>query len=274
MLSTEPGRGFVAVPVMENSPREKGNQPVRRSPEFQSCLIPHSKHIEMGGNTPTKDSKQILRNLHLRSQYRDEHKRARFPKDTVEGKVEVLQQYLRIHSPSPGPQGRTSSAFNGEEIQSSLMKDGAKPSTSGNSSRGKCTSPQRQKGSSSPAQKGSGKENLKHPSKRRVNIKKAHPYSSEVVQEFMYRKNEERKKKNLEEKKSLVQAMELRNKRLQEVYRKQKAAIGKKTCSDQVHKLIRETTSAKESPPCKLEQVSHNGLLAGACRFPVAQNDY
>nr|XP_021135683.1 centrosome-associated protein 350-like isoform X6 [Columba livia] len=255
----EPGRAFVAVPEMEKSPREKGNQPVRRSPEFQSCLISHSKHIEMGGNTPTKDSKQILRNLHLQSQYHDEHKRTRFPKDTVQGKVEVLQQYLRIHSPSPGPQGRTPSAFNGEEIQSSLMKDGAKPSTSGNRSRGKSTSPQRQKGSSSPAQKGSGKENLKHPSKRRVNLKKAHPYSSEVVQEFMYRKNEERKKKNLEEKKSLVQAMELRNKRLQEVYRKQKAAIGKKTCSDQIHKLIRETTSAKESPPCKLEQEQTSG---------------
>ncbi|KAK2515041.1 centrosome-associated protein 350-like [Columba guinea] len=257
--SSEPGRAFVAVPEMEKSPREKGNQPVRRSPEYQSCLMPHSKHIEMGGNTPAKDSKQILRNLHLQSQYRDEHKRTRFPKDTVEGKVEVLQQYLRIHSPSPGPQGRTPSAFNGEEIQSSLMKDGAKPSTSGNSSRGKSTSPQRQKGSSSPAQKGSGKENLKHPSKRRVNIKKAHPYSSEVVREFMYRKNEERKKKNLEEKKSLVQAMELRNKRLQEVYRKQKAAVGKKTCSDQIHKLIRETTSAKESPPCKLEQEQTSG---------------
>ncbi|XP_065710067.1 coiled-coil domain-containing protein 187 isoform X2 [Patagioenas fasciata] len=250
----EPGRGFVATPVMENSPREKGNQPVRRSPEFQSCLIPHSKHIERGSNTPSKDSKQILRNLHLQSQYQDEHKCTRFPKDTVERKVEVLQQYLRIHSPPPGPQGRTPSVFNGEEIQSSLVKDGAKPSTSGNCRRGKSTTPQRQQGSSSPAQKGSAKENLKHPSKRMVIIKKAHPYSSEVVQEFMYRKNEERKKKILEEKKSLVQAMELRNKRLQEVYRKQKAAIAKKTCSDQIHKLTRETSSAKESPACKLEQ--------------------
>lgn len=274
MLSTEPDRGFVATPVMGNSSREKGNQPARRSPEFQSCLISHGKPIERGSNTPTKDTKQILRNLHVQSQYHDEHRCTRLPKDAVGGKVEVLQQYVRIHSPSPRPQGRTPSAFNGEEIQSLLMKDGAKPSTSGNCSRGKSTSPQRQKGSSSPAQKGSGKENLKHPPKRRVNIKKAHPYSSEIVQEFMYRKNEERKKKSLEEKKSLVQAMELRSKRLQEVYRKQKAAIGKKTCSDQMHKLIGATSSVKESPPCKLEQVSHNGLLAGACGFPVTQTHY
>ncbi|KAM6117388.1 coiled-coil domain-containing protein 187 [Phoenicopterus ruber ruber] len=254
----EPGRGFVAMPVMENSSREKGNEPVGKSPEFNSCVVPPSKPIERGGNAPTKDIKQILRNLHLQSQYRDEHRHTRLPKDTAKGKVEVLQRYLGIHSPSPGPWGVTPSAFSGGKIQSSLIKDRAKPSTSGNCSRGKSTS-QRQKGSSSPAQKGSEKENLKHPSRRRVNIKKPHPYSPEIVQEFMYRKNEERKKKSLEEKKSLVQAMEMRNKRLQEVYRKQKEAIGKKTCSDQMRKLIGETASAKESPQCKLEQEQTSG---------------
>ena len=76
----------------------------------------------------------------------------------------------------------------------------------------------------------------------------------------MYRKNEERKKKILEEKKSLVQAMEMRNKRLQEVYRKQREAIGKKMVFDQKHQLIGETASAKESPQCKFEQVSQKGV--------------
>ena len=260
MLSIEPGRGFVAIPAMENSSREKGNEPVQKSPEFKSCMVPPSKPIERGSNAPTKDTKQILRNLHLQSQYHDEHRHTRLPKDTAKGKVEVLQQYLGIHSPSTGPRGITPSAFSGEKTPSSLMKDGAKPRTSGNCSRGKSTSPQRQKGSSSPAQKGSEKENLRHSSKRKINIKKPHPYSPEIVQEFMYRKNEERKKKSLEEKKSLVQATEMRNKRLQEVYRKQKEAIGKKMCSDQMCKLIRETASAKESPQCKLEQVSHKGV--------------
>uniref|UniRef100_A0A8C8ABK5 CAP-Gly domain-containing protein n=1 Tax=Otus sunia TaxID=257818 RepID=A0A8C8ABK5_9STRI len=247
------------MPVMENSSREKGNEPVGKSLEFKSCVVPPSKPIGRGSSAPTKDTKQILRNLHLQSQCHGVHRDTRLPKDAAKGKIQVLQRYLGIHSPSPGPRGITRSAFSGEEIQSSLKRAGVKLSSSGNCSRGKSTSPQRQKGSSSPAQKGSEKENLKHPSKRRVNIKKPHPYSPEIVQEFMYRKNEERKKKSIEEKKSLVQAMEMRNKRLQEVYRKQKEAIGKKMCSDQMHKLIRETASAKESPQCKLEQEQTSG---------------
>ncbi|NXV86816.1 CE350 protein, partial [Calonectris borealis] len=254
----EPGREFVALPVMENSSREKGNEPMGKSPEFKSCVVPPSKPVERGGNAPTKDTNQILRNLHLQSQYHDERRHTRLQKDTAKGKVEVLQQYLGNHSPSPGPRAITPSAFNGEEVRSSLMEDGAKLSSSGNCSRRKSTS-RRQKGSSSSAQKGSEKENLKHSSKRRVNIKKPHPYSSEIVQEFMYQKNEERKKKSLEEKKSSVQAMEMRNKRLQEVYRKQKEAIGKKTSSDQMCKFIRETASAKENPQCELEQEQTSG---------------
>ncbi|XP_074968192.1 uncharacterized protein LOC142065683 isoform X1 [Phalacrocorax aristotelis] len=255
----EPGRGFVAMPVMENSFREKGNEPVGKNPEFKSCMVPRSKPVERGSNAPTNDTKQILKNLHLQSQYHDEHRHTRLPKDTAKGKVEVLQQYLGIRSPSPGPRAITPSAFSGEKIRSSLIKDGAKPSSSGNCKRGENISPQRQKGSSSPARKGSEKENLKHPSKRRASTKKPHPYSPEIVQEFMYQKNEERKKKILEEKKSLVQAMEIRNKRLQEVYRKQQEAIGKKMCSDKTRKLIGEKASAKESPQSKLEQVSHKG---------------
>ncbi|XP_054705081.1 coiled-coil domain-containing protein 187 isoform X6 [Grus americana] len=254
-----PGRGLVATPVTENSSREKGNEPVGKSLELKSCVVPPSKPVERGSNAPTKDTKQILRNPHLQSQYHGEHRHTRLPKDTVKGKVEVLQRYLGIHSPSPGPRAITPSAFSGEKIRSSLMKAGAMPSSLGNCSRGKSTSPQRQKDSNSPAQKWSEKENLKHASKRRVNVKKPHPYSPEIVQEFTYRKNEERKKKSLEEKKSLVQARDMRNKRLQEVYRKQKEAIGKKTCSDQMCKLIRETASAEESSQCKLEQEQTSG---------------
>ncbi|XP_071622682.1 coiled-coil domain-containing protein 187 isoform X3 [Heliangelus exortis] len=255
----EPVRGFVTIPVVGNNFREKGNEPVGKSPEFKNCVAPSSKAVEGGSSAPTKDAKQILRNLHLQSQDHHAHRHTRFLLNAAKTEVGVLQQYLGIHSPSPGPQAITPSAFNGVKRQFALMKDGAKPSSSGNCSRGKNTSPQRQKGSSSPAQKGSGKENLKHPSKRKLNIKKPHPYSPEIVQEFMYRKNEERKKKRLEEKKSLVQAMEVRNKRLQEVYRKQKEAINKKPCSDQMHKLTEETASAKGSSQCKLEQEQSSG---------------
>lgn len=196
----------------------------------------------------------------MQSQYGDEYRHSRLPKDTVKGRGEVLQPYQGILSPSSGPRGTIPSASSGEKPQSSLRKDGAKASSPGNCSRGKGTSPQRQKGSSSPAERVAEKENLKHPSKRRTNIKKPHPYSPEVVQEFMYRKSEERKKKLLEEKKSLVQAMQRRNKRLQEVYRKQKEAVRKRTHSDQMHKLMMEADSSKESLQHKPEQVSHKGV--------------
>ncbi|KAM6399899.1 LOW QUALITY PROTEIN: coiled-coil domain-containing protein 187 [Rhynochetos jubatus] len=255
----EPGREFVAMPAMENSFREQGNEPVGKSPGLKSCVIPPSKPAERGSNAPARDTKQILRNLHLQSQYHDEHAHTRIPKGTAKGKVELWQQHLGIHSPSPGPWPITPSAFSEEKMGSSLTKAGAKASSSGNCSRGKSTSPQRQKGSSSPAQKGSEKENLKHPSKRRGNIKKSHHYSPEIVQEFMYRKNEERKKKSLEDKRSLVQAVEMRNKRLQEVYRKQKEAIGKKASSDQTRKLTGETAPANERPQCKLEHDQTSG---------------
>ncbi|KAM9522134.1 coiled-coil domain-containing protein 187 [Guaruba guarouba] len=208
---------------------------------------------------PAKDTKQILRSLHLQSQCHNEHRHTMLHQDTAKGRVEILQGYLGIHSPSPGPQDTALSAFSGEKICSSAMKGGAKPRTSGNCSRGESASPQRQKGSSSSAQRESEKENLKHPSKRRVNIKKPHPYSPEMIQEFMYQKKEERKKKSLEEKKSLAQARELRNKRLQEVYRKQREAVGRKTYSDQMQKLMGRTASAKGSPQGKCEREQTTG---------------
>ncbi|XP_027587511.2 coiled-coil domain-containing protein 187 isoform X2 [Pipra filicauda] len=253
----ELGRGFVAMPAMANSWRDKRSEAAGKSPEFQSC-----KAVERGSNAPAEDINQTLRNFHFQSQFHDENRHTRLSKDTVKGKGSlgiVLQQSLGIRSPSPGLWGITPSAFSGERIKPSLMKDGAKPSASGSCSRGKSASPQTQKGLSSPAQRGSEKENLKHPSKRRVNLKKPHPYSPEIVREFMRRKKEERKKKLLEEKKSLVEAAEMRKKRLQEVYRKQREAIGKKSCPDQRHKFIEKTASATGNPQCELEQEQTSG---------------
>lgn len=208
------------MPVMGNSSRVKGNEPVGKSPGCQSSVIAPSK-AERGSKAPTGNTNQALRNLLLQSQSCEEQAGA------------VKHQPLGIHSPSPGWE---------------LMNDGAKPSTSGSCSRGKSASPQRQKGSE--------KINLKQPPKKRVNLKKPHPYSPESIREFMDRKKAERKKKLLEEKKSLMQAEEMRKKRLQEVYRKQKEAVGKKSCPVEVHKPIGKTGSAKGNPQCELERVS------------------
>ncbi|KAM7033952.1 coiled-coil domain-containing protein 187 isoform 3-T3 [Acridotheres tristis] len=225
----EGGRGLGAMPVMKNSSRVKGNEAVGKSPGAQSAVVTPSE-AERGSNAPTQDTNQALRNLLVQSQSCEEHRHIRLPRDAVK------HQPQRIHSPSPGL---------------SLTKDGAKPSTSGSCSRGKSASAQRQKESE--------KENLKQPSKRRVNLKKPHPYSPESVREFMYRKKAERKKKLLEEKKSLVQAVEMRKERLQEVYRKQKEAVGKKSCPDEMHKPIGKTGSAKGNPRCEFEQEQTSG---------------
>ncbi|XP_027742937.1 coiled-coil domain-containing protein 187 [Empidonax traillii] len=147
--SLEVGRGFVAVPAMENGWRDKGNGAVGKSPAFQS-----RQAVERISTAPAEDTNQPLWNLHLPSQSHDENRH---------------------------------------------------------------TSP-------------------------------------EIVREFMQRKKEERKKKLLEEKKSLVEAAEVRKKRLQEVYRKQKEAVGKKSHPIKVHKFTGKTAPAKGDPQCEFEQ--------------------
>ncbi|XP_021269387.1 coiled-coil domain-containing protein 187 isoform X3 [Numida meleagris] len=243
----EPG---IATPAMENSSREKRKEPVGKRPELQSCAVPHHGPAGRSSSAPTKGAKQILRSLHLQRQCHDGRRQSRIPGDTAKGKV--LQQY---QPPSAGPQDTAPSTFSAGKIRAALITAGAKPCSSGRIHRGKSTSPR----GWMPVWKGSEKENLKHLPKRRTNIKKPHPYSRDVVQEFMCRKNEERKRRKLEEKKALMQAVEMRNKRLQEVYRKQREALGKKTCSEQTCKLIGGAAAAKGSPQRTLEQEQTSG---------------
>ncbi|XP_050837097.1 coiled-coil domain-containing protein 187 [Serinus canaria] len=224
----EGGRGLGAMPVVENSSRVKGNEPVGRSPGAQSSVVAPSK-AGRGSTAPTEGTNQALRNLLLQRQSCEEDRHIRLPRDPP-------VKHQGIHSPSPGISSR---------------KDGAKPSTSGSCSRGRSASPQRQKESE--------KENLMQPSKRRANLKKPHPYSPESVQEFMYRKKAERKRKLLKEKKSLAQAAEMKKRRLQELYRRQKEAIGKKSCPNEMYKPVGKTGSAKGNPQCELEQEQTSG---------------
>ncbi|XP_029776621.1 coiled-coil domain-containing protein 187 isoform X4 [Suricata suricatta] len=54
---------------------------------------------------------------------------------------------------------------------------------------------------------------------------RGHPHSSESLREFMRQKTLARRRQALEEKASAVRALELRNQRLQDVYRKQREAV-------------------------------------------------
>ncbi|KAM8796616.1 coiled-coil domain-containing protein 187 [Eudromia elegans] len=251
----EPGGRFAAVPARERNPRERGSKCVRKSPVLKSCMVPTSEHDEKGRNSLDEAEKQLLSNLHLQSEHA-EHRNTKLPEDIVKGKAEDLQHHLGIDFASSGVESMTHSLFGGEKTRSSLRR--AEPEHS-NCNRGKNSS-QGWKDSRSLAQKGSEKENLNHPSKRRANLRNPHPYSPEIIREYMYRKNIERKRKRLEEKKSLVQAREMRNKRLQEVYRKQKEAFGKKTCSGQMQNFIKEGDSAEGGPQSELE---HKQLSSG-----------
>ncbi|XP_059494287.1 uncharacterized protein LOC125465273 [Stegostoma tigrinum] len=63
----------------------------------------------------------------------------------------------------------------------------------------------------------------------RLRSPQARSYNADEVREYMNRQLVERKKKEREEKRSVKHAIEMRKKRLQEVYRKQKEALSKKT---------------------------------------------
>ncbi|NWT22624.1 CE350 protein, partial [Cardinalis cardinalis] len=91
-------------------------------------------------------------------------------------------------------------------------------------------------------------------------ISKKRHYDSDEVRQFIIRQQEERKKKQNEEKKAQKEATEQKNKRLQELYRKQKEAVTKvknvpppepsaaKRLQETYSKLLLERTLLEEPP--------------------------
>ncbi|XP_063262660.1 centrosome-associated protein 350 isoform X2 [Prinia subflava] len=91
-------------------------------------------------------------------------------------------------------------------------------------------------------------------------ISKKRHYDSEEVRQYIIRQQEERKKKQNEEKKAQKEATEQKNKRLQELYRKQKEAVTKvknvpppepsaaKRLQETYSKLLLERTLLEEPP--------------------------
>ncbi|XP_044849033.1 coiled-coil domain-containing protein 187 [Mauremys mutica] len=248
---SESCKDFVATPQMEQSSRENGvpggGDHMVNSPPHKSCQTTPGSSIEIASNALTRDAKQILRDLYLQNQSCEEYRRTKLQKDTTTGKAEDSKPYPETNPPSTEISSITRSDYSRDKTRSSLMKAGIEPR---NCHGGKSASLPRSKGSNSPGQKVSEKENIK----KRVNVGKAHAYSPEEVHEFMHRKVEERKKKNLEEKKSLKQARETRAQRLQELYRKQKEAFAKKSCSGGAQALNRGSVPATQRSLYKLAQ--------------------
>uniref|UniRef100_A0A6I8PNM7 Coiled-coil domain containing 187 n=1 Tax=Ornithorhynchus anatinus TaxID=9258 RepID=A0A6I8PNM7_ORNAN len=89
------------------------------------------------------------------------------------------------------------------------------------------------------------KENILQPPNKRINRGPTHRYTREEVQEFMNQQIAQRKRKHLEEKKSLLKALELRSRRLQEVYKKQKEAFSRKTKSGTPKRATKEDCAWK-----------------------------
>ncbi|KAM7144522.1 coiled-coil domain-containing protein 187 isoform 2-T2 [Macrochelys suwanniensis] len=251
----EPGKELIAAPQVEQSSRENGvpggGDHVWTSPPHKSCQTTPGNSIEIASDVLTRDAKQILRDLHLQNQSCEEYRSTKPQKDTTTGKAEDPKPYPETHPSSTEISGITPSDYSTDKTRSSLMKAGIEPR---NCSGGKSASLPRSKGSNSPGQKVSEKENVNQSAKTKVNVGKAHAYSPEEVHEFMHRKVEERKKKNREEKKSLKQARETRAQRLQELYRKQKEAFAKKSCSGVAQTLNRGTVPATQGSQHKLAQ--------------------
>ncbi|XP_065428144.1 coiled-coil domain-containing protein 187 isoform X2 [Chrysemys picta bellii] len=252
---SEPGKDFIATPQIEQSSRENGvpggGDHMWNSPPHKSCQTTPSSSIEIASNALTRDAKQILRDLHLQNQSCEECISTKPQKDTTAGKAEDSKPYPETNPPSTEISSVTRSDYSRDKTRSSLMKAGIEPR---NCHGRKSASLPRSKGSNSPGQKLSEKENVNQSAQKRVNVGKAHTYSPEEVHEFMHRKVEERKKKNLEEKKSLKQARETRAQRLQELYRKQKEAFAKKSCSGVAQTLNRGIIPATQGSQYKLAQ--------------------
>ncbi|XP_067397702.1 coiled-coil domain-containing protein 187 [Emydura macquarii macquarii] len=254
---SEPGKEFLATPLMEQSSRENGasgesdDHMWNSSPWHKSCQTTGGSSIENASNALIRGAKQILKDLHLQNQYCEESRSTRPQKDTETRKAEDPKPYPGINPSSTEISSIAPSDYSRDKTRSSIMKAGIEPR---NCSRGKSAILPRSKGSNSPGQKASEKENVNQPAQKRANVGKAHSYSPDVVHEFMHRKVEERKKKNLEEKKSSKQARETRAKRLQEVYRKQKEAFAKKSCSGVAQTLNRGRVPATPGSEYKLAQ--------------------
>ncbi|XP_072489066.1 coiled-coil domain-containing protein 187 isoform X3 [Notamacropus eugenii] len=82
---------------------------------------------------------------------------------------------------------------------------------------------------SSGAWKVSGKENVCQGTHRKTDRSAPRPYTTAEIREFMHQKAIERKRRCLEARISVRKALELREKKLQEVYKKQREAFSRKT---------------------------------------------
>ncbi|XP_029467732.1 coiled-coil domain-containing protein 187 [Rhinatrema bivittatum] len=116
-----------------------------------------------------------------------------------------------------------------EQEENRDPQTGLRKSRSDAGGQGQSVSPQKsQTASCGPQIKGLDKETDNQHRGEKGNMCKSRSYSVEEVREYMNKKVAERLKKDLEQKRSVQRAMELKKKRLEEVYRKQKDAFPRK----------------------------------------------
>ncbi|XP_019396667.1 PREDICTED: centrosome-associated protein 350-like [Crocodylus porosus] len=227
--NSEPGKESIATLQGGHSCREKaggGGDRVGNSPEEKSCRVTQSGSFETDSSALAREARQRRRDRRTQSQAASKNPSASPQRDAQEGKAGDPRQYLGV-SPLASPGSSTATPSFQEEKPRSFLNSSC--------SRGKGTSPRGTTGSNWPAQRGSEKENLPQPLKKKVNVGRSHPYSPQEVHEFMHRKTVERKKRSLEERESVKQAREARTKRLQEVYRKQREAFARKPGVEESH---------------------------------------
>ncbi|XP_075434973.1 coiled-coil domain-containing protein 187 isoform X4 [Ascaphus truei] len=102
-------------------------------------------------------------------------------------------------------------------------------------------------------QKRLDKENLKEGEERRAKSSKICSYSVEEVRGFMNKKIAERHKKEREERKSAQTAEQLQQRRLQDVYKKQKDAFPQRKRDTETTTAAKESSDFTQGQPCVTE---------------------
>ncbi|XP_078496476.1 coiled-coil domain-containing protein 187 [Lissotriton helveticus] len=216
----------LTVPKDQNTLNKLNLKPVADPKVYQAL---QDKTILPTESKQTKDPRQVLKLLHSENQH-------------------------NMQGPSRAPEPLANTSRRAEEDLGSLErregpKLGVKQSPRKNSDRRATSAPPKghRSASSSPAGKQVDKENLQSTEIKR-NASKVRSYSVEEVREYMNRKAAERQRKEIEARKNKKKAIDLKNKRMEELFKKQKDAVP-----------VRQ--SAREHVPIKRAAIPEKDLL-------------
>ncbi|XP_043845511.1 coiled-coil domain-containing protein 187 [Dromiciops gliroides] len=214
----------ISPPVPEIT-NQKGTAP----PQGNSQISPESSvPVGCGSSEPFQAILNLLKNLQSHIQDKGDNKRTWFQSTKKAGESERLSK-------------SQNTAVRRRNLQ--LSSEGKNLSS---------------RTSSSGAWKVSGKENACQGTHRKTNGSALRPYTTAEIQKFMTQKANERKRRCLEAKISVKKALEQRQKKLQEVYKKQREASSKKPNARVSQMSFKTIASAQQSRLSKAQETKES----------------